>query len=197
MPQGFENVLSPAAELWAPLQYDLSQGRAWGHHLRTVGRLRPGVDVEQATRELDELGHAVVKEQRPATYGAQFGLLVTPLRDDVTRGVKPALLAILGAVALVLVIACVNVTNLLLARGVHRRGEFALRVALGAGHRRLIRQLLTESLLLAAMGGAVGMVVAVLGVRGPRGSEPSGPAARPGDRCRRSGVRFRIGQSPR
>jgi putative ABC transport system permease protein len=90
---------------------------------------------------------------------------VNSLQDDVTRGVKPALLAVLGAVLLVLVIACVNVTNLLLARGVRRRGEFALRAALGAGRSRLIRQLLTESLLLAAMGGVAGMAVAQLGVR--------------------------------
>ena len=90
-------------------------------------------------------------------------LRVTPLHDDLTRGVRPALLAILGAVALLLVIACVNVTNLLLARGVQRQGEFALRAALGASRGRLIRQLLTESLLLAALGGALGM-----GRRGPR-----------------------------
>jgi predicted permease len=90
---------------------------------------------------------------------------VNSLQDDVTRGVKPALLAVLGAVLLVLVVACVNVTNLLLARGERRRGEFALRAALGAGRTRLIRQLLTESVLLAAMGGVAGMAVAQLGVR--------------------------------
>jgi putative ABC transport system permease protein len=93
------------------------------------------------------------------------GLIVTSLQDDITRGVRPALLAMLGAVVLVLVIACVNVTNLILARGVLRRGEFALRTALGAARGRLMRQLLTESMLLAAMGGAAGMAVAVLGVR--------------------------------
>jgi len=165
MPGGFENVLAPHAELWAPLQYDMSQGRAWGHHLRTVARLRPGVTVDQATRELDLLGHEVLKAQRPESYGPDVQFRATSLQDDVTRGVRPALLAILGAVILVLVIACVNVTNLLLARGAHRRGEFALRAALGARRSRLVRQLLTESLLLAAMGGVVGMAVAILGVR--------------------------------
>ncbi|HEV8579342.1 MAG TPA: ABC transporter permease [Thermoanaerobaculia bacterium] len=164
MPKGFENVLAPAAELWAPLQYDMTQGRAWGHHLRTVARLRPGVSVGQASQEVDLAAHAVLKEQRPETYG-EVKFVATALHDDVTRGVGPALLAILGAVVLVLVIACVNVTNLLIARGVRRRGEFALRAALGAGRNRLIRQLLTESLLLAAMGGVVGMAVASLGVR--------------------------------
>jgi putative ABC transport system permease protein len=179
MPRGFENVLAPSAELWAPLQYDMSQDRAWGHHLRTVGRLRSGVRVEQVTEEVNRLGHVVLKEQHPDTYRRDVELIAVPLQDDVTHGVKPALLAILGAVALVLVIACVNVTNLLLARGVQRRGEFALRAALGAASGRLIRQLLTESLLLAAIGGAVGMTVAILGVRalvalGPPGLSRAG-----------------------
>jgi putative ABC transport system permease protein len=166
MPRGFENVLGPSAELWTPLQYDLSQGRAWGHHLRTVGRLRPGVDTDRALRDLDGIAHAPTPEfPRPAWASLGNGLSVSSLQDDLTRGVRPALLAILGAAALVLVIACVNVTNLLLARGVQRRGEFALRAALGAGHHRLLRQLLTESLLLAAVGGMAGMVVAMLGVR--------------------------------
>jgi putative ABC transport system permease protein len=165
MPASFENVLAPGAELWAPLQYDLSQGRAWGHHLHTVARLRDGVGVDQARRELDRVGQLVIDEQHPETYGDDVRFIVARLQDDVTRGVRPALLAILGAVVLVLVIACVNVTNLLLARGVHRRGEFALRAALGAARGRLVRQMLTESLLLALLGGVVGMVVAKLGVR--------------------------------
>jgi hypothetical protein len=165
MPAGFENVLAPAAELWAPLQYDMTIGAAWGHHLRTVGRLRPGVEAEGAARELDALGASVLAELHPETYGAEVAFDVVPLRDDVTRGVRPALLAILGAVLLVLAIACGNVINLLLARGVHRRGELALRAALGAPRGRLVRQLLTESLLLAGLGGLVGMVLAVAGVR--------------------------------
>lgn len=92
-------------------------------------------------------------------------MLVISLQDQVTRSVKPALMAVLGAVVLLLLIACVNVTNLLLARGANRRGEFAMRIALGAGRNRMIRQLLTESLLLAMMGGALGLVVAEFGVR--------------------------------
>ena len=174
MPNGFENVLAPSAELWAPLQYDISQGRAWGHHLRTVGRLRPGVSADRATQELNGIGRAVLNEQQPETYRDDVKFIAVSLQDDVTRGVRPALLAILGAVTLVLVIACVNVTNLLLARGVQRRGEFALRTALGAGRGRLIRQLLTESLLLAALGGVLGMVVAILGVRALVALSPPG-----------------------
>src|SRR3954466_11911195 len=100
MPDGFENLLAPAAELWAPLQYDLSEGRAWGHHLRTIGRLRPGVSVEHATRELSVLGQAVVKELGPETYGREVALVASSLQRDVTRGVRPALFAILGAVSL-------------------------------------------------------------------------------------------------
>jgi putative ABC transport system permease protein len=165
MPSGFENVLAPTADVWAPLQYDMSQGRAWGHHLRTVARLRRGIGIERVTQELRALGEAVLREQRPATYGARIDFVVTRLQDDVTRGVKPALLAILGAVTLVLVIACVNVTNLLLARDARRRGEFALRAALGAGQGRLVRQVLTEGLLLSAIGGAAGIALAVFAVR--------------------------------
>jgi putative ABC transport system permease protein len=166
MPSAFENLLAPSAEVWSPLQYDMSQGRAWGHHLRMVGRLRPGVGIDQARRELDIIAQAPVPEFPRATWASvSHGFITNSLQDDVTEGVKPALLAVLGAVTLVLMIACVNVTNLLLARGAQRRGEFAVRAALGAGQLRMIRQLLTESLLLAALGGVLGMVVAEIGVR--------------------------------
>jgi len=172
MPASFENVLAPAAELWSPLQYDMSQGRAWGHHLRTVARLRPGVSLSGAAEEVNAIGRAFVAQHRDA-YG-QTEFIVTALHDEVTRSVRPALVVILAAVSLVLVIACVNVTNLLLARGVHRRAEFALRAALGAGRGRLVRQLLTESLFLAAIGGAAGIAVALAGVRALVALSPPG-----------------------
>jgi putative ABC transport system permease protein len=165
LPAGFDNVLAPAAGLWAPLQYDLSEGRAFGHHLRMIGRLAPGIRHDQAAREVDALGRAVAARY-PDGFGKGATSVAVPLQEDLTRGVKPALLAIIGGVVLVLLIACVNVTNLLLARGVQRREEFALRAALGAGRSRLIRQLLTESVLLAVLGGAAGLAVAALGVRG-------------------------------
>lgn len=172
MPQGFENVLSPSAELWAPMQYGMSQERAWGHHLHTVARLRPGVDRDRVVQELNAAGRVVLDEQRPTTYrGVEF--TTTSLQDDVTRDVRPALLLSLSAVILVLVIACVNVSNLVLARAVHRRSEFALRAALGAARGRVIRQILTESLLLAGLGGAAGMVVALIGVRALLALSPS------------------------
>jgi putative ABC transport system permease protein len=165
MPGAFENVLAPSAEIWSPLQYDQSlplQGREWGHHLRTVGRLRSEASMDQATRELEQ----ILRDLAPVLkdHGIPEKFIVNTLQDDVTGAVKPTLLAVLGAVLLLLAIACVNVTNLLLARGAQRRGEFAMRAALGAGRMRMIRQLLTESLLLAVFGGALGMVVAELGV---------------------------------
>src|SRR4029077_1795572 len=123
--------------------------------------LTPGTGVDQAGRELDVIARDPVREfPRVPWASLDQGLIVNTLQDDVTRGVKPALLAVLGAVMLVLAIACVNVTNLLLARDAQRRGEFAMRAALGAGRSRIVRQLLAESLLLAAVGGVVGMGVA-------------------------------------
>jgi len=170
MPRAFENVSAPTAELWTLLQYDATlpsfNGREWGHHLRLMGRLRPGVSLDQARREMDAIAQTSMPEfARPAHAALGQGLMVNSLQDDVTSDVKPALLAVLGAVLLVLLIACVNVTNLLLARGAQRRGEFAVRAALGAARARMIRQLLTESLLLALLGGVLGMGVAEFGVR--------------------------------
>ena len=134
MPPGFENVPTPAAELWTPLRYDMSEDRAWGHHLRMFGRTRPGVGPAEVRRELNAIA-ATPAAEFPRVPWATLGngFLVTSLHEEVTRSVRPALLAVFGAVALVLVIACVNVTNLLLAHGVRRRGELALRAALGAG----------------------------------------------------------------
>ena len=168
MPAGFENVPSPAAELWTPLQYDSSlpaEGREWGHHLAMVGRLRPGVALARARQDLDAIARNRVPQfARPAWAALDQGLRVSSLQDDVTSGVRPALLAVLGAVLLLLAIACVNVTNLLLARGAERRGEFAMRIALGAGRARLVRQVLTESGLLAVLAGALGIVITIAGV---------------------------------
>ncbi|MGC2109334.1 MAG: ABC transporter permease [Candidatus Korobacteraceae bacterium] len=180
MPNSFENVLEPAAEIWAPLQYDPSlppDSREWGHHLQVVGRLLPDISRKQARSELNGIMHTLAQiyvKGYDSSGGAPAGIIVNALQDDVTRNVKPALLAVLGAVILLLLIACVNVTNLLLARGVQRRGEFAMRAALGAGQWRLIRQLLTESLLLAFLGGACGMLIAEVGVHALVALSPAG-----------------------
>lgn len=166
LPRGFENVLAPEAEVLRPLRYDMSLGSAWGHHLRMAGRLREGVTMPRAAEELAAIARGPVSGfPRPAWAALSNGLIVRGLKDDVTRGVRPALLAILGAATLLLLIAAVNVTGLLLARGAQRRGELALRLALGAGRLRLVRLVLAESLLLAALGGAAGTLVATLGTR--------------------------------
>jgi len=178
MPAAFENVLAPSAEIWSPLQYDATlppDGREWGHHLRMVARLRAGAGRGSAAQEMDVIARTPVADFTRMPWASMSrGLIVSALQDDVTRSVKPGLIAILGAVMLVLAIACVNVTNLLLGRGAQRRGEFAMRAALGAGRGRIMIQLLTESLLLAVLGGALGMGLAALGVRALVALSPPG-----------------------
>ena len=168
MPAGFENVLSPETEIWSTLRYDPSlplQGREWGHHLRMLARVKRDVRSDQAQRELDSIAQNTLAEfPRPAWASLPQGFIASPLQDDLTRGVKPALLAIVGAVILLLTIACVNATNLLLARGAERRTELAVRTALGASRLRIIRQLLVETVLLAVLGGSLGIVLAHVAV---------------------------------
>jgi putative ABC transport system permease protein len=140
-----------------------------------LGRLRAGVSIDQARSDLDWIAHTPVPEfPRPDWASLKRGFVANSLQEDVASGVKPALLAVLGAVTLLLMIACVNVTNLLLARGAQRRGEFAMRTALGALPSRVIRQLVTESLLLATLGGVCGMLVAGFGVRALVALSPPG-----------------------
>lgn len=174
MPAGFEDLLRPTAQLWAPMQYDLTLPWACRtcHHLRAVARLKPGVSLGQAGAELNALSAGLVRAH-PTEY-AQAGHWLIPLREVITGGVRPLLLAILGAVALVLLIACANVMNLLLARGAQREGEFAMRTALGASRGRVVRQLLTESLALAAAGGILGVMVAGVGVKALLALTPAG-----------------------
>lgn len=179
MPRDFENVVASAARIWTPLQYDATlpsfEGREWGHHLEMIGRHRTGTDLAAVREDLARIAaNPVVEAPRPPWASLEGGLLVGPLGDAVTRAARPVLLAITGAVVLLLLIACVNVTNLQLARGARRHGEFALRIALGAGRGRLIRQVLVESLLLAALGGAVGVGLAAVGVRALVGLAPPG-----------------------
>ena len=169
MPPGFTDVLAPAADIWAPLQAPLQSAfnsREWGHHYRIVGRLRPEGRRAVAADELKSLAAVPIPEfSRPPWADLRGGVLVQSLQEEVARDARPALLAIIGAVLLLLAIACVNVTNLLLARAAQRRAELAMRVALGAGRARLIRQLLTETLVLAILGGAGGLAIAAAGVR--------------------------------
>jgi putative ABC transport system permease protein len=179
MPESFENVLAPSADVWTLLQYDPSlptfESREWGHHLRLIGRLRSGIGRDEATRDIDTIARAQTPDfARPGWAALKSGLIINSLQDEIIRDIKPTLLAVFFAVLLVLVIACVNVTNLLLVRGAQRRGEFAIRNALGARRLRMVRQLITESLLLTFLGGALGMVVAELGVRALIALSPPG-----------------------
>lgn len=166
MPDGFQNVLSPAVEVWAPLPMRAPApflSGEWGHRLRMVGRLRAGVALEQAQRDLAAIGADVVAEfARPPWASMERGLVPQSLQTSVTAEVRPALLAIFGAVLLLLAMACANVTNILLARALARRGELAMRAALGAARGRLVRQLFTESAVLAFFGGALGVGIAAL-----------------------------------
>lgn len=174
MPAEFANVLSPSAEIWTTERYDPGKlvpnvatwAWEWGMHLHIAGRLKAGVSVDQAKQELGQIAQTPWPEfPRPRWASLKQGFIVDSLQDDITHTVRPALLAILGAVILLLTIASVNVTNLVLARSTQRRGEFAVRAALGASRRRVLRQLVTESLLLAIFGAAIGMGVALIGVR--------------------------------
>jgi len=169
LPASFENVLAPSTDVWAPVRYQSPapfEGPEWGHHMTMVGRLRAGVSIDRAREDLSAIARARISAYaRPPWANMASGLVVDPLQQGVTADVRPALTAIFGAVLLLVGIACVNVTNLVAARGAERRDEFALRAALGAGRARLIRHLLTESLLVAGVGGALGLVVAWLGVR--------------------------------
>jgi putative ABC transport system permease protein len=171
MPRNFEDVLDAGADVYTPLAYDPAQltdvtSGAWGHHMRVAGRLRARVTLDDTRRDLARIAaNPQPQYPRPRWASMQGGLIVDSLQADMVRSVKPALLAVLGAVALLLIIACVNVTSLLLTRGAIRQGEFAMRMALGASRGRLVRQSITETLLLAIFGGVLGIAVAEAGVR--------------------------------
>ena len=170
MPAGFEDVISASAyqpaELWAALGYDpaLSYACRRCRQLRAVGRLRPGVTIEQAAEDLDAL-RAGLMRQYPGDYGeGRAGL--KPLQDAVSGPVREPLFVLLAAVGFVLLIACANVANLLLARTLTRTREMAVRAALGAGRGRLVRQLVTESVLLWVAGGVGGLAVGAAVLQG-------------------------------
>src|ERR1041384_6107251 len=129
--------------------------------MHVIGRLKPGVTVAAARAEMD--GIAANLERQYPDENAHRGVTVVPALESLVGDVRPALLILLGAVALVLLIACVNVANLLLARATQRPREMAIRAALGANRLRVIRQLLTESILLSIVGGALGLLIAMWG----------------------------------
>ena len=187
MPRGFEfpPFWAAGAELWAPLPLAARASSRGGQSLRVFGRLAQGASMAQAAAEMATITARLEK----AYPGTNREVTVRPLEDVVVGGVRRALLVLLGAVAFVLLIACANVAHMLLARAAARQKEVALRFALGAGRARVVRQLLTESLVLAAAGGMAGLGLAWWGIRALVAHEPGEPAATGDGRPRRPRAR--------
>jgi predicted permease len=153
------------AQVWLPLGADRTL--PWNrrsHLFNTLGRLGPGVSLDEARSELTALAAQIQAEEGDEDERLG-GLLATPLQERLTEGVRPALLALMGAVGLLLLVSWVNVASLLLARGAQRSRDVAIRRALGAGRRLIVRQLLTESVLLALLGALPGVALAAAGTR--------------------------------
>jgi putative ABC transport system permease protein len=175
LPEGFRFPLDgEPVQVWLPLGQGTLDGNAWdqrgGHFLDGIGRLAKGVSLTQAQAEVDRLW-ASLAERFPNTNKNRW-LRVAAYSEQLTGAMRPALLLLMGAVALVLLIACGNVGNLMLARAAARQRELAVRAALGASRSRILRQLLSESLLLGILGGAFGLLLAGWGIEGVRALAP-------------------------
>ena len=150
-------------QVWVPFQLDPNTADQ-GHYFQAAGRLKPGVTLEQAKARL-ELSAEEYKRKFPNALGPDEGFTVQPVRDVLVRNVRSSLLVLAGAVSFVLLIACANVANLLLVRATGRRREIAIRTAVGGSRGRIIRQLLTESVVLSATGGMLGLLLGIVGIR--------------------------------
>ena len=162
IPAGFRPIVASAAEIWRPRQMDMANPARGSITLRAVARLKAGLPLDRAQAAASALAKQL--EAAHPEHNEKVGFILQPLHDRVVGNFKQGLLALLGAVAFVLLIACANIANLLLARGSARGRELGIRLALGAGRGRVMRQLLTESLLLASIGGVAGMLMGVWAV---------------------------------
>jgi len=162
MPPGFRPVIVDA-DIWSPIRIDPAAAPRGIVVLRVLGKLAAGVGVSQAQAGMAAVAAALERED---SEWERARVALVPLHDDIVGGVRPMMLVLAGAVAMVLAIACANVTSLLLARATDRTREITIRTALGAGRRTIVRQLATESLLLAAIAGTAGVVLAWWSVRG-------------------------------